>query len=148
MKGSKAKMGLTVQGKDHSDNTGYRTLSNKHNIYIRINNPYFKESQYLTFLSWHSDSITVVSSKRKLLSRPCPKLSPSSNKKLGVKRKRKTNFNITTSISLCSLFSPLPPYSIELLSLYLYWHLISLQFHTFRDIILLCFCLLINIIYT
>lgn len=36
----------------------------------------------LTFWSWHRDNVTVVSSRRELLSRPCPKLSPSSNKKL------------------------------------------------------------------
>ena len=36
----------------------------------------------LTFLSWHNDSVTVVSSNSELLSRPCPKLSPSSKRKL------------------------------------------------------------------
>lgn len=35
-----------------------------------------------TFLSWHSDSVTVVSSSRKLRSLPWPKDSPSSRTKL------------------------------------------------------------------
>lgn len=42
----------------------------------------------LTFLSWHKDSVTVVSSKSELLSRPCPKLSPSSKRKLRLEEKR------------------------------------------------------------
>lgn len=44
-------------------------------------------STCLTFLSWHKDSVTVVSSSKKLRSLPCPNDSPSSTTKLDRKKK-------------------------------------------------------------
>lgn len=61
----------------------------------------------LTFLSWHKDNVTVVSSKSELLSRPCPKLSPSSKRKLRLEERkegRKTKVVIMITESLFYFF--------------------------------------------